>query len=188
MQPDDCLWISKTKRISLCLLATVLFPAFALAQSAKPAPLAEYISFCLALWNADPDVEARAHALELQDVSGSAGATITVGKTAIRFYKSAQGNQTVGATSTVFDDGKDSSCDISLPVGVERADLEAMERAIDLDGQIVTFGPATIGRWKIRGRQPAILLKAVVGKSTTVLTLQTFKAASDPGHTDSLKP
>ena len=51
------------------------------------------------------------------------------------------------------------SCDINLPGAGERAELEVMEKALDLDGQIMTLGPTSTGRWKIRNRQPVVLLK-----------------------------
>src|SRR5262249_6977711 len=94
-----------------------------------------------------------------------------------RFYKAAQGNHTVGATSTTFADGKDSSCDINLHSAVERADLEAMEKASDLDGQIMTLGPTTMGRWKMRKRQPAVMVKAIATKASTILMVQKLEAA-----------
>jgi hypothetical protein len=33
-----------------------------------------------------------------------------------------------------------------------------------------------MGRWKMRKRQPAVLLKVVVGKTFTMLTVQRFEA------------
>jgi hypothetical protein len=146
------------------------------AQDAKPVPLVEYVSFCLALWDGASDLQAKASALGLQDATGSAGASVTVGKSTMRFYRSAQGNQTVGTTSTTFTDGKDSSCDINLHTATERADLDSMEKAMDLDGQTMTLGSATMGRWKMRKRQPAVLLKAIAGKTFTMLMVQKFEA------------
>jgi hypothetical protein len=173
-------------RIFIGVVIAVLVPAFAWAQDAKPVPLAEYVSFCLAVWEGAPDLRAKASALGLQDVTGSVGTSITVGKTTVQFYKS-QGNHTVGATSTTFTDGRDWSCDVNLPVAIERADLEAMERTVDLDGQIASFGATTIGRWKMHKRRPAVLLKAVAGKTFTMLTVQKFEATAasanaKPGH------
>jgi hypothetical protein len=161
----------------LCLLTAVLFPSLAWAQDAKPVPLVDYVSFCLALWDGSPDLQAKASALGVHDVTGSAGASMTVGKSTMRFYKSAEGSRTVGATSTTFADGKDSSCDINLHAAVERADLDAMEKAIDLDGQIMTLGPTMMGRWKMRKRQPVMLLKAIASKTFTILMVQKFEAA-----------
>jgi hypothetical protein len=108
---------------------------------------------------------------------GAAGASFTVGKSTMRFYKSLQGNQTVGAVTTTFTDGKDSSCDINIPTNVPRADLEAMEKPLDLDGQIMALGPTTMARWKMRKRGPAVLLKAIAGKASTILLVQKLEAA-----------
>jgi hypothetical protein len=167
-------WIMRNFLTFLC---AVLFTAsFARAQDANPAPLVDYVSFCLALWEGAPDLQAKASALGLQDVTGAAGASITVGKSTLRFYRAAQGNHTVGTTSTLFMDGKDSSCDINLHTTVERTDLEAMEKAIDLDGQIMTLGPTTMGRWKMRKRLPAVLVKAIVTKTSTILMVQKLEA------------
>jgi hypothetical protein len=170
-------------RSFVSLAAILLFPALAWAQDArpaplaeKPAPLAEYVSFCLALWDGASTLQAKASALGLQDVTGSAGMSITVGKSTMQFYRASQGNRTVGATSTTFADGKDSSCDVNIHTAVERADLEAMEKAFDLDGQILTLGPTTMGRWKMRKRQPTALVKTVVGKNFTMLMVQKFEA------------
>jgi hypothetical protein len=160
----------------LSLVTAISLPTLVWAQDPKPAPLVEYVSFCLALWEGAPDLQSKASALGLQDVTGSAGASITVGKSTMRFYRAGQGNHTVGATSTIFTDGKDSSCDVNLHTAVERADLEAMEKAVDLEGQIMSLGSATMGRWKIRKRQPTVLLKAVVGKTFTMLMVQKFEA------------
>jgi hypothetical protein len=152
-----------------------MVPALAGAQEAKRAPLADYVSFCLAVWENARDLPAKAGALGLSDMTGSAGASITIGKTTIRFYKSAQPNLTVGATSTTFKGGKDWSCDVNLPMAVERADLESMEQAADLDGQIATLGAATLGRWKMRQPRPAVLIKAMAGKAFTMLTVQKYE-------------
>jgi hypothetical protein len=164
------------RHISVALLACVLGPAAAWAQDAKPVPLAEHVALCLALWDGSPDIQPKASALELQDMTGgAAGAAITIGKTTLRLMKSAQPHHTVGATITTFADGKDFSCDINLPMPVERADLEAMERALDLDGQIVTFGPTTMGRWKMRRQASPLLLKAIASKASGVVFVQKFE-------------
>jgi hypothetical protein len=152
----------------------VLFPALAWAQDSKPIPLAQYVSFCLALWDHAPDVQSKATLLGLWNVTP--GGSMTAGKTTIRFYRSTQGNQTVAAASTNFADGKDSSCDINLPIPTEQVDMQAMEQALDLDGQIVTGGPVTLGFWKMRNRQPPVLLKASTGK-VTILRMHKFDAA-----------
>jgi hypothetical protein len=163
--------------IVIALLASVLAPLSASAQGAKPVPLADYVSLCLALWDGSPDLSAKASALELQDMTGSiAGAAITIGKTTLRLLKSARPHHTVGATTTTFADGKDFSCDINLPMPVERADLEAMERALDLDGQIMTMGPATMGRWMMRKQASPLLLKAIASKGSGVVFVQKFEA------------
>jgi hypothetical protein len=163
-------------RIVVGLLAAALFAAGASAQEAKPVRLGDYVSLCLALWEGAPDLQSKASALGLQDVTGSAGASITVGRSMLRFLKSAQDNQTVGSTFTTFADGKDFSCDINLPIVVERADLEALEQAIDLDGQIMVLGPTTMGRWKMRKPQPPVLLKAIVTKTSAIVMVQKFEA------------
>jgi hypothetical protein len=167
------LWIMRN---FLGVLGVILFPAFAWAQDAKPVPLVDYVSFCLALWEGAADIQSKASALGLQDVTGASGASITVGKSTMRFYRAAQGNHTVGTTSTTFMDGKDSSCDINLHTTIERADLEGMEKAIDLDGQIMTLGQATMGRWKMRKRLPAVLVKAIATKTSTILMVQKLEA------------
>jgi hypothetical protein len=66
-------------------------------------------------------------------------------------------------------------CDINLPMPVERADLEAMERALDLDGQIMTMGPATMGRWMMRKQARPLLLKAIASKGSGVVFVQKFE-------------
>lgn len=167
-------------RISLALAAALLFPTMASAQEAKSAALADYVSFCLALWEGASDLSAKATALGVQDVTGASGMSMTVGKSTMQFYRVPQGNpavnRTVGATSTTFADGKDWSCDVNIHSPVERADLEAMAKTLDLDGQIMTLGPTMMGRWKIRKRHPIVLIKAVAGKNFTMLMVQKFEA------------
>jgi hypothetical protein len=163
-------------RSFLGLLIAVLTPTFVWAQDAKPVPLAQYVSFCLALWDGAEDIPAKASALGLETLADLPGASISVGKSTMRFYRAPQGNLMVGAISTIFADGKDSSCDINLSFAVGRADLEALEKAADLDGQIMTLGPTTMGRWKIRKRQPAVLLKAIASKTSTILMVQKLEA------------
>ena len=169
-------------RIFLALAAALLFPTVVFAQDAKPAALADYVSFCLALWDGVPDLHAKAAALGVQDVSGSAGMSMTLGKSTMQFYRAPPGNppvsRTVGATSTTFTDGKDWSCDVNIHSPVERADLEAMEKTLDLEGQIMTLGPTMMGRWKIRKRHPVVLIKAVAGKNFTMLMVQKFDAST----------
>ena len=165
------------RRTLIGALIAVVFPAMAEAQDAKPAPLADYVFFCLAVWEAAHDLQSKATALGLQGVTGSADASLTIGKTTVRFYKSSQTNQTVAATSTTFKDGKDWSCDVNLPMVTQRAELETMEQAADLDGQIATLGPAIIGRWKMRRGRSPVLIRAIAGKPLTLLTVQKFEPA-----------
>lgn len=171
------------------LLTALLFPAFAWAQDAKPVPLADYVSFCLVVFERAPapEIQSKASALGLREPSGMAGAAIMIGKSTMMIYRSAQGNQTVAATFTTFEDGRESECDVNLAVPTERADLEAMQQALDLDGQIVTAGPAIIGHWKMRKRQPPVLLRAIVGKTITTMMLLKFEptpadAAAQQNH------
>jgi hypothetical protein len=169
-------------RTLLAAVAVVLFPVFANAQQTNPVPLADYVSLCLAIWTDSPDTQAKANALGLQ--SGiAAGARVTIGKSTIQFYKSGQGSQTIVAVTTAFADGEESSCDINPGIGLERADLETLERALHLDGQILTLGPATIGYWKLPEGRPPVLLKAVISSRAVTLNLQKFEpAAKDVTH------
>ena len=142
-------------RYLFCLLAVLLLPAAATAQDIKRAPLADYVSFCLALWDGDSNLYAKAAALSLQDVAGeNPGLSITVEKSTLRFFKGTQGSGTVGSIYTTMEDGRETSCDINLTSISERSDLDVMTRTLDLDGQIMTLGPTTMGHWKIRKRQP----------------------------------
>jgi hypothetical protein len=159
----------------LVLLAVFVLPSVAAAQEVKRVPLSEYVAFCLAVWDGASDVPAKASALGLQDAAGLSGASITIEKSTLRFFKPVQSNGSVGSINTVLEDGKASSCDISLAYPSDRADLEEMARALDLDGQILTLGPATMGHWKIRKRQPAVLLRAIVGKTNTNIGLMRFE-------------
>ena len=112
-------------RIVIALLISFSFPADAWAQGPKPVPLADYVSLCLGLWEGSPDVAAKASALDLQDMTGSAGgAALVVGKTTLRMLKSSQSHHMVGAMTTTFADGKDFSCDINLPMAVERGFID----------------------------------------------------------------
>ncbi len=169
----------------IILIAVMLVAASARAEEAKPGPLADYVRFCLALWNGDSDLQSKANALGLKDVTGSAGAFVGIGKSTIRFYKSLQGSPNVGSTLTTFEDGKESSCVINLPTALDRSELESTEKAMDLDGQIMVMGPAIITHWKLRKRQPPVLLKVVVGKAASTITIQTFEptpAGAKPRH------
>lgn len=131
---------------------------------------------CFALWEGAADIPAKASALGLETLADAPGASISVGKSTIRFYRAPQGNLMVSTISTIFADGKDSSCDINLNFAVPRAELEALEKAADLDGQIVTLGPTTMGRWKMRKRQPAVLIKAMATKTSTIVMVQKLEA------------
>ncbi|MBV8824432.1 MAG: hypothetical protein JO220_05580 [Hyphomicrobiales bacterium] len=162
-------------RIFIAAVVGVMVPALASAQEAKTARLADYVSFCLAIWEDARDLPSKASALGLTDAAGSTGASMTVGKTTLKVYKSMQPNQNVGASFTNFKDGKDWSCDINLPMTVERGDLDTMEQAADLDGQIMTFGPVMMARWKMRQPRPPVLIKAFVNKTTTVLMVQKYE-------------
>jgi hypothetical protein len=167
-------------RYLLGVLAAILLPAVATAQDSKRAPLADYAAFCLALWDGAPDVATKAEALELQDAGGgTSGVAIMVGKSVLRLFKSGHG--TVATIDTTLEDGKESSCDVNLQVASERADLETMVRTLDLDGQILTLGPATMGHWKIRKRQPAVLLRTILGKNLTTIMLVRYEPARAAG-------
>lgn len=167
-------------RYLLGLLTAILLPAVATAQDIKPAPLADYVAFCLTLWDGGSDLSAKAAALGLRDAAGgNPGVSITVEKSTLRFFKPTQGGGTVGAIVTRMEDGKESSCDVNLTSISERADLATMSSALDLDGQIMTLGPTTMGYWKMRKRQPVVLLRAILGKSNTTMTLVRFEPTSE---------
>jgi hypothetical protein len=151
-------------RTLLAAAIAALVPAVSGAQEAKSAPLADYVSFCLAVWEGARDLPSRAAALGVFDAAGSTGAIITIGKTALRVYKSPQSIHMVGVTTTTFEDGKDWSCEVNFPRPVERAELETMEQAADLDGQIVTLSGTSIGRWKMRQPRTPVMVKMVAGK------------------------
>jgi len=157
--------------------ALMLLSAVAHAQETTPARLADYVPFCLALWTNAPDIQAKASALGLQTGFGAEGVRVTIGKSTMQFYKG-QGNQTVAATTTLFADGKDRCCDVNLPIASNRADLDTMEQALHLDGQIMALGPAVMGRWKLPDRQPPVLVKVVVGRSIVAMTVQQYEAAA----------
>jgi hypothetical protein len=164
-------------RSFIALAGVILLSASAWAQDPKPAPLADYVSLCLALWEGGPDIQPKASALGLQDVTGSAGGlAITVGKVTVRIMKGPLPHQMVTATSTTFADSKDFLCEVNLPIVVERADLEVMEKALDLDGQITAFGPTTVGRWKMRKQATPLLLKTLAGKNFLMLTVQKLQS------------
>jgi hypothetical protein len=167
-------------RYLLGVLAAVLLPAIASAQDSKQAPLADYAAFCLALWDGASDVATKAAALELRDATGgTSGVSITIEKSILQFFKSGHG--TVAAIDTAMEDGKESSCDINLQVASERTDLETMARTLDLDGQILTLGRATMGHWKIRKRQPAVLLRTILGKNVTTIMLVRYEPGRPAG-------
>lgn len=166
-------------RYLIGVLTALLFPAFAQAQQTKPIQLADYVSLCLALWSGSPDVSAKARALGLQNGSGVTGAHITIGKSTLDLYKSALdaptiGNQTVAAVTTKFADGKDLSCDVTFPFAMDRIDIETMAQALHLDGQILTIGAVTFGRWKMPDRQPAIFVRALLPRSSFTMNVQEF--------------
>ncbi len=81
-------------RYLLGILTAILLPAVAAAQDIKRAPLADYVAFCLNLWDGGPDVSAKAAALGLQDAAGAgnSGASITIEKSTLRFFKPVQGS------------------------------------------------------------------------------------------------
>ena len=170
-------------RTLIAALTAMLFPAVAYAQATTPVQLADYASLCLATWAGSPDVPSKASALGLQNVSGIAGARITIGKSTLEVYKPAPGSQAVGnqtviAVTTVFADGKDSSCDVNIPVPMERADLETMAQALHLDGQILSLGAAILGRWKMPDRQPPVFIRALLPKAGLTMNVQQFEATS----------
>ncbi len=57
-------------RYLLGLLAVILLPAIAAAQDIKRAPLADYVTFCLGLWDGGSGLSAKAAELGLQDAAG----------------------------------------------------------------------------------------------------------------------
>lgn len=163
------------------ILSVLLLPAVAAAQDVKRVALADYVGLCFALWDDAADVSTRVSTLGLQNATGgTSNFEIKIDKTVMRFYKSPQGSGTVGAFLTSMEDGKESSCDINLPIVSERADLEAMVQALDLDGQILAMGPTTMAHWKMRKREPAVLVRSVLGKSMTTLMLVKFEPKASP--------
>jgi hypothetical protein len=171
-------------RYFLAILAFVLLPSVATAQDSQRITLADYVAFCLALWDGAPDISARASELGLLDsTGGTSGASITIEKSTMRLFKSAPGN--VSAISTVMEDGRQSWCDINIPSASDRADLDGLAKAMDLDGQVVTLGPATIGSWRIRKRRPPVLVRTILGRGATTVVLVRFEPS---GATAAAKP
>lgn len=162
---------------NLVLIAAICISSVhAHAQETKPIPLADYVSFCLALW-AGSDVQAKANDLGIQSAI-PAGGSITAGKTTIQLYRAAQGSQTVSAAKTIFDEGTEWTCEANLATGLERADLETLERVLGLHGQVLTFGPANVGYWIMPNRQPPVLIKGLAGSRIGILNLLAFEAAA----------
>jgi hypothetical protein len=167
--------ISRARKVS-GVLAAVLLPVAALAEEPKQLQLADYVPFCLALWADAPDIQAKASALGLQSPSGPSQVHLAIGQSTLQFYKSAQGDQTVMANITKFTDGKDSSCDVNMPVRANRTDLATMAQALHLDGQIMELGPTIIARWKVPNRRPPVLLKVIATKSAVSMVMQQYDA------------
>jgi hypothetical protein len=160
----------------LGILSLLLLPSVAAAEDVKRPTLADYVGLCLSMWDNAADVPTKVSALGLQNATGgTSNFEIKIEKTVMRFYKSAQGPGTVGAFFTTMEGGKESSCDINLPIASERADLDAMVQALDLDGQILAMGATTMAYWKIRKREPAVLIRSVLNKGTTTLMLVRFE-------------
>ncbi|GLH75469.1 hypothetical protein SSBR45G_03770 [Bradyrhizobium sp. SSBR45G] len=169
-------------RYLLAVLAIVLLPSVAVAQ--ERITMADYVALCLALWDGAPDISARASELGLVDsTGGTSGASITIEKSTMRLFKSASGN--VSSISTVMEEGKQSWCDINVPVALDRADLDVLAKALDLDGQVVTLGQSTIGSWRIRKRRPPVLVRTILGRANTIVVLVRFEPS---GATAAAKP
>jgi hypothetical protein len=164
-------------RKSLAVLTAMLFPAFASAQEAKPVPLVDYVSLCLAQWVGAPDVQAKASALGLQETMGPAS-SVTIGKSTLQMYKSTQSALTFIVTSTKFADGEERACDIAMPTVINRADLDTMVQTLHLDGQLMSFSATVVGHWKMPDRQPPVLLKGIIGKSVFSLEVRQFEPAA----------
>jgi hypothetical protein len=80
-------------------LTVLLFSAaLASAQERKPVQLADYVSFCLALWADAPDIEAKASALGLQHTADH----VTIGKSTVQVYGAGPGNQGVVAVTPML--------------------------------------------------------------------------------------
>jgi hypothetical protein len=153
-------------------LTVLLFSAaLASAQQRKPVQLADYVSFCLALWADAPDIEAEASALGLQHTADH----VTIGKSTVQVYGAGPGNQGVVAVTTILADGKDLYCDVSVPGTMVRADLETMEQTLHLDGQIIATSATVAGHWKMPDQQPPMLLKAFISRSGLALAAEQFK-------------
>jgi hypothetical protein len=133
-------------------LTAMLFPVtFASAQDTKPVELADYVSFCLALWADAPDIQAKASALGLQNKADH----VTIGRSTVQAYTDRPGALPRGAVAvtTIMADGKDLYCDVSVSGLVygdaSRTDLETMEQTLHLDGQIVATSATVGAHWKM---------------------------------------
>ena len=163
----------------IAVLVAMVFPWSVSAQDMKPIQLSDYVSFCLAMWGGSPDIQAKANALGLQNAF-PAVATVTIGKSTLQYFKSGKENEIVGAIITIFADGQESWCEVTNPsIRVDRADLESMQRALNLDGQILPLGAATVGYWKMSSGRTPVLLKAVVSSRVVTLNMMEFEPAAN---------
>ncbi|CCE02466.1 hypothetical protein [Bradyrhizobium sp. STM 3809] len=159
-------------RYLLAVLAIVFLPSAAAAQ--ERITMADYVALCLALWDGAPDISARASELGLVDsTGGTSGASITIEKSTMRLFKSSSGN--VSAISTVMEEGRQSWCDVNVPVALDKADLDVLAKTLDLDGQVVTLGQATIGSWRVRKRRPPVLVRTILGRAATTVVLVRYE-------------
>lgn len=148
------------------------------SQDTAKIKLADYIASCVAIWNKAPDADTKLSALGLQNAGGAAVNEVVMGKTALRAYVDSEHKITFNAATTDFADGRAFYCDVNIQNAFTRANLDEMEKASELDGQIFNLGPITMGRWKTRGVQGAIFVKSIVSKTNLTLSLEKFVPAA----------
>src|SRR5262249_55196831 len=163
-------------------LTIMLFPVtFASAHDTRPVSLADYVSFCLALWVDAPDVQAKASALGFQNKADH----VTIGKSTVQAYTDRPGAPPRGvvAVTTILADGKDLYCDVSVSAlmygGTSYSDLETMEQTLHLDGQIVSTSATVGAHWKMPNRRPPVLIKAFISKGGLGLGMEQFKPMTE---------
>jgi hypothetical protein len=159
------------------LMAAVLLPGVARADSATTKAQLAFAAICAAAIDERPDIVSIASSVGL-DAAGGLKEVMTVGHTGLRAFTSAPTKQNIIVTINTFGDAREISCKSTIPAHTERAELEDLARKLKLDGGFFDVAGVTTGSWKRPGNQPLVFVTMNSTPMSTTLAMQRIDIAA----------
>jgi len=164
-------------RWSAFLIAAVVLPGAACAQSVTAKAQTAFAAVCAAAIDERPDIVSIASSVGLESAGGLKD-VMTVGHTGLRAFTAPQVKQNIIVTINTFGDAREILCRSTMPAHTERAELEDLARTLKLDGSFFDMAATINGSWKRPGNQPLVFVTMNSTANSTTLAMQRIDLAA----------